>query len=69
MKTIITSFILFLSLGLHAQTGYEKVMQKGLELMASDLQAASQQFERSSKPEKENWIQQYYTAFRNLNGS
>jgi hypothetical protein len=69
MKTIITSFILFLSLGLHAQTGYEKVMQKGLELMASDLQAASQQFERISKAEKENWLPPYYAALCNINGS
>jgi hypothetical protein len=68
MKTIITSFILFLSLGLHAQTGYEKVMQKGLELMASDLQAASQQFERVAKAESENWLPPYYAALCNING-
>jgi hypothetical protein len=69
MKTILTTFILFLSLSLHAQTGYEKAMQKGLELMASDLQAASQQFERISKAEKENWLPSYYAALCHLNSS
>jgi tetratricopeptide (TPR) repeat protein len=69
MKTIITTLVLFISLSLPAQTGYEKAMQKGLELMASDLQAASQQFERISKAEKENWLPPYYAALCNINGS
>jgi hypothetical protein len=69
MKTIITTFILFLTLSLHAQTSYEKAMQKGLEHMATDLQAASQQFERVAKAESENWLPPYYAALCHINGS
>lgn len=69
MKTIITTFVLFLSLSLAAQSGYEKAMKKGLELMQTDLQAASQQFERVAKAEKENWLPAYYAALCNVNSS
>ena len=69
MKTIITTFVLFLSLSLTAQSGYEKAMKKGLELMQTDLQAASQQFERVAKAEKENWLPAYYAALCNVNNS
>ena len=66
MKTIATTLLLFLTLSLNAQTGYEKAMQKGLTLMQTDLQAASQQFERITKAEKENWLPPYYAALSNV---
>lgn len=69
MRTIATTLILFFTLTLTAQSGYEKAMKKGLELMQTDLQAASQQFERVAKAEKENWLPSYYAALCNINGS
>lgn len=69
MRTIATTLILFFTLTLTAQTGYEKAMKKGLELMQTDLQTASQQFERVAKAEKENWLPSYYAALCNINGS
>jgi hypothetical protein len=69
MKTITTALVFFLALSLHSQTSYKQAMQKGLELMATDLKAASQQFERVAKAEKENWLPPYYAALCNINGS
>jgi tetratricopeptide (TPR) repeat protein len=70
MKTIFTTLLFIVTLSLNAQTGYEKAMTKGLELMkAGDLQAASQQFERVAKAEKENWLPTYYVALTNVQSS
>jgi tetratricopeptide (TPR) repeat protein len=70
MKTIFTTLILMITLSLNAQNGYEKAMTKGLELMkAGELQAASQQFERVVKAEKENWLPAYYAALSHVQNS
>ncbi len=70
MKTIISALFLIATLSLNAQTAYENAMTKGLELMESrDLQAASQQFERIAKAEKENWLPTYYVALTHVQSS
>jgi tetratricopeptide (TPR) repeat protein len=70
MKTILTALLFIATLSLTAQTGYEKVMSQGLEFMeAGDLKAASQQFERVAKVEKENWLPAYYVALANVQSS
>ena len=69
MNALITSFLLFFLSFASAQTPYEKAMAKGFELLNTDLQAASQQFERIATAEKENWLPAYYVAFANVNSS
>ncbi|GAK92370.1 hypothetical protein JCM19298_2858 [Nonlabens ulvanivorans] len=69
MKSITTLIILFLSLSINAQSGYEKAMIKGLELMKTDLLAASQQFERVAAAESDRWEPAYYVALCNINSS
>lgn len=69
MKTLATIMIAFLSLTLTAQSPYEKAMMKGLELMQTDLQAASQQLERVAAAEKDKWEPAYYVALCNINSS
>lgn len=69
MKTIVTICIAFLSLTITAQSSYEKAMLQGLELMKTDLQAASQQLERVAAAEPEKWEPAYYIALCNINSS
>jgi len=69
MKTVSTIIILFISLSINAQSGYEKAMIKGLELMKTDLLAASQQFERIAQAESDKWEPAYYVALCNINSS
>ncbi len=69
MKSITTLIILFLSLSINAQSGYEKAMIKGLELMKTNLLAASQQFERVAAAESDKWEPAYYVALCNINSS
>lgn len=70
MKTLFTTLVMFIALNINAQSGYEKAMSQGLELMATgDLQGASQQFERVAKVEKENWLPAYYVALANVQSS
>lgn len=69
MKTAITTILLLIAFSLHAQTPYEKAMSQGLELLNTDLQAASQLFERIATAEKENWLPAYYAALANINNS
>lgn len=69
MKTIFTLIILLVSISINAQSGYEKAMMKGFELMKTDLQAASQQFERIAAAESDRWEPAYYVAFCNMNSS
>ncbi|MGJ8683946.1 MAG: hypothetical protein ACSHWW_04945 [Nonlabens sp.] len=69
MKTISTIIILLISLSITAQSGYEKAMLKGMELMKTDLLAASQQFERVAAAENDKWEPAYYVAFCNINSS
>ncbi|MBF4985124.1 hypothetical protein FNJ87_12555 [Nonlabens mediterrranea] len=69
MKSITTFLILFISLSINAQSGYEKAMIKGFELMKTDLLAASQQFERIAAAETDKWEPAYYVAFCNINSS
>ena len=69
MKTVSTIIILFISFSINAQSGYEKAMIKGLELMKTDLLAASQQFERIAAAEPEKWEPAYYVALCNINSS
>lgn len=63
MKTLIT-IITSLCLGiLHAQTPYEKGMQKAFELWKSHKSdEAINLFERIAKAENDNWIPYYYAA-------
>ncbi len=69
MKTIATLCIAFLSLTITAQSSYEKAMLQGLELMKTDLQAASQQLERVATAEPEKWEPAYYVALCNIHSS
>lgn len=69
MKTLATLMIAFLSLILTAQSPYETAMMKGLELMQTDLQAASQQLERVAAAENDKWEPAYYVALCNINSS
>lgn len=69
MKSITTLIILFISLSINAQSSYEKAMIKGLELMRTDLLAASQQFERVAAAESNKWEPAYYVALCNINSS
>lgn len=69
MKTVSTIILLLISLSISAQSGYEKAMLKGMELMKTDLLAASQQFERVAAAETDKWEPAYYVAFCNINNS
>ncbi|WP_124979067.1 tetratricopeptide repeat protein [Nonlabens xiamenensis] len=69
MKTFTTIILLLLTLSLSGQSAYEKAMQKGLELIATDKLAASQQFERICRVEKDNWLPPYYAAFCQVESS
>lgn len=69
MKILTTTILLFCITFSSAQSNYEKAMTKGLELLQTDLQAASQHYERITAAEKENWLPPYYAALANINSS
>ncbi|WP_264521925.1 hypothetical protein [Flavobacterium sp. N1994] len=64
MKTIITSFALFICSLLSAQTQYEQGMGKAMQLwgQGKDTEAVAT-FERIASVEKTNWLPNYYIAF------
>lgn len=69
MKTTALIIALLCNSLLFAQAPYEKGMQKAMELMATDQQAAAAQFERIASVEKENWLPVYYAALCHINSS
>lgn len=69
MKTIYTIIVLLISFTINAQSGYEKAMMQGMELMKTDLLAASQQFERVAAAGSDKWEPSYYVALCNINSS
>jgi hypothetical protein len=64
MKTIITSFALFICSLLSAQTQFEQGMGKAMQLwgQGKDTEAVAN-FERIASVEKTNWLPDYYIAF------
>jgi hypothetical protein len=64
MKTIITSFALFICSLLSAQTQFEQGMGKAMQLwgQGKDTEAVAT-FERIASVEKTNWLPNYYIAF------
>ena len=66
MKTIITTIAIFICSLLSAQTKYEQVMGKAMQLWGEgkDTEAVAT-FERIASVEKANWLPNYYIAFIN----
>lgn len=66
MKTIITTFALFIFSLLSAQSQYEQGMGKAMQLWGAgkDTEAIAT-FERIASVEKTNWLPNYYIAFIN----
>ncbi|TVZ57061.1 hypothetical protein OD91_2367 [Lutibacter sp. Hel_I_33_5] len=70
MKKIITLIALIFTLGISAQSNYQKGMQKAFSLWETGkMQEASQLFERISKVETTNWLPSYYAATIEILGS
>jgi len=66
MKTIITSFVLFVCSMLSAQTQFDQGMAKAMQLWgAGNNTEAVATFERIASVEKTNWLPNYYIAFIN----
>ena len=66
MKTIITTFALFICSYLSAQTQYEQGMGKAMQLWGEGKSTeAVATFERIASVEKNNWLPNYYIAFIN----
>jgi tetratricopeptide (TPR) repeat protein len=66
MKTIITTFALFIVSLLSAQTQYEQGMGKAMQLWGAGKNTeAVATFERIASAEKTNWLPNYYIAFIN----
>lgn len=66
MKTIITSFALFICSLLSAQSQYEQGMGKAMQLWGAGKNSeAVATFERIASVEKANWLPSYYIAFIN----
>jgi len=71
MKNVLLLIALLASSALSAQTGYEKAMTKGLQMVkdaqtAQDMNAASAFFERIAVTEKNNWLPYYYAAWTQI---
>ncbi|MGG8495597.1 hypothetical protein ACQY1Q_04205 [Tenacibaculum sp. TC6] len=67
--SILLLFVL-LSVNMHAQSAYEKGMEKAFKLWETKKNdEASQLFERISKVEKENWLPSFYVATIEIIGS
>ncbi|MCO6461869.1 MAG: hypothetical protein J5I59_10720 [Saprospiraceae bacterium] len=71
MKNIILAICLLISTGMFAQSGYEKAMQRGLNMLKSaenvpQFNAASSFFETIGKNEKNQWLPYYYAAFARI---
>ncbi len=63
MKNVVLIFMVLSSLGILAQTNFEKGMEKGLDLWKAGNNAeAINLFERIAAAEKENWLPSYYAA-------
>ena len=66
MKTIITTFALFICSFLSAQTQFEQGMGKAMQLWGEGKNTeAVATFERIASVEKANWLPNYYIAFIN----
>ncbi|MGC4041573.1 MAG: hypothetical protein QM710_12525 [Flavobacterium sp.] len=66
MKTLITTFVLFITSLVSAQTQYEQGMGKAMQLWGAGKNAeAVATFERIASVEKTNWLPNYYIAFIN----
>lgn len=70
MKKIVLLIALVFSLGVSAQSQYEKGMIKAFELWGQGkITEAANLFERIAKAEKENWIPSYYAGYINIMSS
>lgn len=71
MKNVLLLIAFLTSSMLSAQTGYEKAMTKGLQMVkdaqtAQDMNAASAFFERIAVTEKNSWLPYYYAAWTQI---
>ena len=66
MKQLIIISTLLVTVCIHAQTNYEKGMQKAFQLWATNPTEASNVFERIAHAEPENWLPLYHAAQINI---